>query len=502
MDVPTLPQQAQVPPQPPSLFSLIVLILTLCVGLALSLSAGYFKQIFANFASYRCNPLMMPFAGLFGYNATENFQFCLGNLLQGRLAEVFSPLFTLLGTFGTTLEMVVNAALGLRKLFSNFLLTVNGFIANVRDRIQMLMTEVRMSFLKLKELMGKVYGTMYAVIWMGTSGLTAEGNLADNDLVKFMMEFCFAPDTVVLRENGGRTTLDSLQIGDRLWPLPSGHVPVVTSLFRFDGSKTPMVRIGDVVVSASHSVDCGEGGLGDAADHPDARPSPSLPHLCCLNVTGHRFLVGSTLLLAADYDEDESAPVVEATQALALHALNNHHGAPCVADYSLGLSEDVEVHLETGAWKRLGAIAIGDVVANAGVVKGVVQEVCASVVATPVGPMAAAQLVFSAMTWKRAATLWPAVPGSPTLNHLITERCGVLEVRVGRTRLYLRDYREVALPEMEAAYATALKSTASVRCVTPLPPVPGCSATASNNAIVPPATRWNSAGAALSITIP
>ena len=479
MDVPQQPQQQQQPQQPsqqqsqqpqqqqqqapPSLASLLVTFLVLILGLVIALSAGYFKQIFANFSSYRCNPLMMPFAGFFGYNATENFQFCLNNILQGRLAEAFGPLFSLLGSFGTTLETVVNAALGLRKLFSNFLMTVNGFIANVKDRIQMLMTQVRLSFLKIKELMGKVYGTMYAVIWMGTSGLAAAGNMADNGIVKFMMEFCFAPDTAVQLEDGSYKTMETLEIGDRLAPLPSTSTPntnpVVTSLFRFDGSKTPMVRIGDVVVSASHFVEY-DGQMMEATEHPHAIPLPSLPVLCCLNVTGHRFQVGRhrNKLVAADYDEDDSEEVVRATQAVAAAALN---GAPsaelAVADYSLGLSNDAEVRMKDGTWKRVGDVRLGDVTEHAGAVKGLVKEACESVVETPCGPMAAAQLVWSAgmRQWQRAAAVWPLKTGTHVLSHLITERCGALELRGD---VFVRDYREAAVPEMEEAYAAKVRA--------------------------------------------
>lgn len=456
--------QQQKPEAPPSLFSIIVLVLTLCVGLALSMSVGYLKQIFSNFASYRCNPVMMPFAGLFGYNASENFQFCLSNILQGRLAEVFSPLFSLLGTFGTTLEMVVNAALGLRKLFSNFLMTVNGFISNVQSRIKMLMTTVRMSFLKMKELMGKVYGTMFAVLGLGTSGLTAAGNLADNNLVKFMLEFCFAPETVVVLEDGTQKTMESLEMGDRLAPLGSGFTPVVTSLFRFDGRKTPMVRIGDVVVSAFHFVEW-DGKMVEATEHPHAIPLPSLPALCCLNVTGHRFLVGTQGLVAADYDEDESAEVIAATQAVAIAALNGTKSdSQAGSDYSLGLEGSVEVHMANGDWKRLSAIVVGDEVAHSGAVKGVVRERCAGTVQTPVGPMAAAQLVFSEGAWHRGSGRGltvregTGIAAAPVLHQLITERCGVLEVRKGAATLFVRDYREVALPEMEEAYAAKLQT--------------------------------------------
>jgi len=481
-------QIAEEPQKPPSVTFLIAVHVVLCIGLLIALSASYIKQIVTNFGSFRCNPLIMPFAGLFGYNASDNFQFCLNGLLEGRLGEAFSPVFKMLGTFGTTLETVVNAALGLRNVFTNFLITVNGFISSVTQRIKSLMTEVRMSMLKLKELMGKVYGTMYAVIWMGTSGLTAAKNVSENDLVKFMMEFCFAPDTAVQLADGSWKPMESLQIGDSLASLakeeakprdakprdakprdakprdakPRDAKPRITSLFRFDGSRTPLVQIGDVVVSASHYVSH-EGTWMEASDHPKAIPLPSLPVLCCLNVTGHRFLVGRSNLLAADYDEEDDEEVVATTQALAIKTLNGFPtDSVTPVDYSLGLCGEAEVRMEDGTWKRIDAIRIGDVVAQSGIVKGTVQEECTSVVNTPVGPMAAGQLLFTKLQWKRAAHVWKPSEKPCVLYQLVTEYCSALEIRKGGVSLYIRDYREVAVPEMEDAYAAVLKSHSRV----------------------------------------
>jgi hypothetical protein len=365
------------------------------------------------------------------------------------------------------LETVVNAALGLRNVFSNFLLTVNGFISNVTQRIRALMTDVRMSMLKMKELMGKVYGTMYAVIWMGTSGLTAAKNLSENSLVKFMMEFCFAPDTAVQLADGSWTSLEALRIGDLLAPwhsVPLHSVPRVTSVFRFDGTRTPLVRIRDVVVSASHYVEH-RGEWMEASDHPEAIPLPALPALCCLNVTGHQFRVGRAGLLAADYDEHDSADVIDATQALALNTLNGFPTESESVDYSLGLDGAIEVRMANQTWKRIDEICVGDAVAHSGVVRGTVMEECSVVVETPVGPMAAAQLVFTDLQWKRAGTVWksPKQPKQPTVLHqLVTERCSALEVRRENESLFIRDYREVAIPEMEDAYAARFKSQGTV----------------------------------------
>jgi hypothetical protein len=184
-------------------------------------------------------------------------------------------------------------------------------------------------------------------------------------------------------------------------------------------------------------------------------------------VTGHRFLVGrrgllgrrGRQLLVADYDEDDSEDVVRATQAVATAALNganNNDNAESVPDYSLGLSKDAEVRMKDGTWKRIGDVRLGDVTEHAGAVKGLVKEACESVVETPCGPMAAAQLVWSAemRQWRRAAAVWPPTKGTHVLSHLITERCGALELR---GNVFVRDYREAALPEMEEAYAAKVR---------------------------------------------
>ena len=92
--------------------------------------------------------------------------------------------------------------------------------------------------------------------------------------------------------------------------------------------------------------------------------------------------------------------------------------------------------------------------------------------------MAAAQLVFSpsAMAWTRAAHLFPRDDNGSALLHLITETTGVLEIKgKGHSSLFVRDYREVALPDMESAYQEAFErknAQQKVECVRTPPLVP------------------------------
>jgi len=439
--------------------TIIVFILVTLVQIGLvfvALQMTNLADIKKNFANYRCNPLFMPFVGNFGYNPVDNFNFCVQNIFNGKAAEVFAPIYGILAVFQKVLATVVNSAMSIRGMFKNFLGGVEHFIASVRNKIQFLMNSVRMSFIRILNLMGKVYGSMFAVLFMGQSAMTAAFNLADNSLMKFLFEFCFAPDTPVKMADGTYKPISEIVIGDVLAGVPNNTMPVVTSVFRFSGDSTPMVRIGDVVMSSEHYV-LAEEGMVPAGAHPHAVWAGSICELVCLNVSGHRFRVGLEGLLVADYDEHESATVVADTQGTAERALNSGVTERYVRNYSLGVYGGVEVHMVDGTWKRLDSISIGDTVKHSGKVLGVVKEQCDTTIVSPSGILFAdAQLVYNMLThqWKRSANLWTdkQVGGSKILYSIITEKAGAICIRNGSSIEFIRDYREVPLPEMESAY--------------------------------------------------
>jgi len=202
-----------------------------------------------------------------------------------------------------------------------------------------------------------------------------------------------------------------------------------------------------------------------AEDHPSATPSSSISSLVCLNVSGHRFAIGKNNLIVADYDEHDAEAVKRATQSTAMKALNGTtRSEEYVSDYSLGIDKDYEVKMADGAWRRIQDIGLGEDVWNTGKVLGIVSEQGSISASDTEGiRMAPAQIRFNPKTdqWERiahtlgantavateAAKLQPA-----TLYSLITERCGAIRVRLGASEHFIRDYREVPLPEMEDAY--------------------------------------------------
>jgi hypothetical protein len=400
----------------------------------------------------------MPFADLYGYDSTENVNFCLQTFFKSQSNDAFAPIYDLLAKYTTAMGLMVNSVNGYRQLLGNTMTASNVFIRRVRDRIQSLLFQIRMSFLKLQVLMNRVYGTMYSIVWMGSSAITAGLNLADNDLIQFLFEFCFAPNTLLRMEDGSTKEIQYVEVGDRL----VGGTRV-TSTFTFSGERTPMVAIGDVVLSSQHFVQVSSGKWRPAFHHPEAVSHDKIPRLICLNVEGHRFQTASGLWVA-DYDESSDPQVVAEAQQVAEKALNGGVGMSSsetpVEDYSLGFDSDVLVQLADETWKPARNVQIGDVLTGGATVLGIVEEECeATCLAENALRVSAAQLVLKDGVWQRAIRVFPREePDIPmVLRQFVTSRAGPLCIRKNAVTVWIRDYREAPIPDMEDAYAEKLQ---------------------------------------------
>lgn len=440
-----------------NLFFLVILTIVFIIILFNVFAGGFLANIVNNWPKYRCNPMVMPFAGLFGYDATENFDFCMKNIFQSNAATVLGPVYGLMSSFTDIAGTISNSANSFRYLIANLLNGMERLMSSYRDRFQGLLFAIRMSYIKMFNLMGRLYGTFYAIIFIGLSGLKAADNIANNDLVSFLLEFCFDPNTPIIMADGTIKPLNTIQIGDKLKSI-NGTNPTVISLFKFNGSNTPMVKIGDTLVSKEHFVQY-NGNWRKSCEHPSAIEAESIPELICLNTDIHILEINGTIF--SDYDESNNSHVISSTQNLAEKLLNSglyDIGNELTSNYDLGLDPNMPVILENGVSKKISEIIIGDKLLGGNIVLGLVKESCERIVNMPNGFMVStSQLVWdtTANLWRRAAFVYPTkcekLEEPVILHHLVTSN-NIIE----STEFLFRDYREVNEPDMEKAYENNL----------------------------------------------
>ena len=445
-----------------SMFKFVIFTIIQTLILYFVFAGSGIAEITKNWPKYRCNPMIMPFASLFGYDATENFNYCMKNIFNVNAGTVLAPLYGIMANFTDIVGTVSNVANSFRLLIANLLHGMERLMSSFRDRFRTILFSIRTSFMKIQSLMGRVYSTFYAVVFMGLSALKAADNLAHNDLITFMMEFCFPPDTPIMLEDGIELPLSMIKIGDRLASV-NGEIPIVTSLFMFDGSNTSMVRIGETVVSAKHYMYYPPlNSWIEAGDHPYATAEPSSPILFCLNTSSHELRIRNDIF--SDYDESSNPAVARQVQILAEKLLNNgRYSEPRAKDYVLGLDGNSVVRMNDCTIRPIKKIHPGQRIKGGGRVLGIVRESCNKVVRIPglsrPHYVSASQLLWHANTnsWRRACDVYPErlvkLRSPRILCHLITEN----NIIHSEGQIY-RDYREVSDPAMEEPYTVALST--------------------------------------------
>jgi hypothetical protein len=127
---------------------------------------GGIAEIAKNWPKYRCNPVIMPFAGLYGFDAKENFDFCMGNIFQMNAGAVLGPIYGIMANFTDIVGVISRVANSFRYLIANLLKGMERLMSSFRDRFQFILFQLRMTFLKILSLMGRLYATFYAVVFM------------------------------------------------------------------------------------------------------------------------------------------------------------------------------------------------------------------------------------------------------------------------------------------------------------------------------------------------
>lgn len=439
---------------------LLFIFLGIWVGM---LSMADIEEVKKNWPKYRCKPNIMPFASFYGQNTGENFQFCMSNMFGVELAEALGPVFTVLATFVTTLVTLLQVANSLRVQLATLTGGINTIFQNFTDRFKQLIGAVQQSAYRMKLLMGRLYGTFFAIIYMSMAGMTSLDNFTRTVLFDFLDTFCFDPDTLVNIEGKGEVKVKDVVIGDRF--IKTGGI--VTSTFSFASDGQSMVELpGKILVSTNHYVYY----LGkwiQARDHPDAKPRDPWQGgterpLICFNTSDHKIPIGYYTFL--DYDETEAGDI-DAMNWIdtALNAFDSKKQR--TFPYSTLVARNTDIRMKDGSTKPIQEIQLGEELST-GTVVGLVKKQTNEVCQLPTKEFVSPGLCYWQGTqWVRVGDVLPvqSLEDSQTFYSLVVMKTATFETKSGT---FVRDYVEIHSPDAEDAYTEKISTLGEFRHVT------------------------------------
>ena len=278
----------------------ILRVLLILLGFLVLFSYTYLSQFITNinknWDQYRCNPVVMPFAGFFGHDAAKNFGECIQNQQKVSMGSFLAPIeyaLSLAGNLGGDLTGSINKIRGLFNYLRNMVTKTIKTIFNV-------LLSVVIGFLRLiiktKDLTMKMLGSMAVTLYMidGTAkvGLSAWKGPPGS----IMRLLCFHPHTIITMKNGAKKYMKDIVIGDTL--INNNHVIATLDI---KGDKiNPFYKIYsktlecDIFVTSEHKIqDPHTGRFIPVSEFSGAKKTKTYsPKMSCLITDDHLIPIG------------------------------------------------------------------------------------------------------------------------------------------------------------------------------------------------------------------
>jgi hypothetical protein len=432
-------------------------ILIIFVGLFIIIfvfsNAFNLKNIKNDWPNQRCNPMIMPFARVFGYNTSENFNFCMGSVFNKYSGPFIGSTGTIFSHFTGLLHSIFDSISSLRNTIASLGGGINVIFQEFTERISFFFFKIRVSAIHIKTLIQRMYAILFSVMYMGLSGITGMTSFTNTFLFSFLDLFCFPGNTELNIKGKGLIPIKDIKIGDIIEPSNSR----VTATFRFFSRGQPMVKLGPITVSKNHYVMYLNHPI-KAGDHPDAiiiDNWESDEPLYCLNTSDNYIHIDGYKFL--DYDETSDGDI-ETMNFIEgrINAINNINKQYKFNEYSPAISTNSKVKTKNGI-KNANDIKIGDILSTGSIVTGLIQrevnEVCIMENGTIITP--------STLFWNSVLNKWIRL--GDTLNFtsqkmelisFIVTPNSQIELEDG---LRIRDYMELCSPDSEMYYSKHLE---------------------------------------------
>ena len=240
---------------------IIIFIILFCVNI---LAVGI-ENIKKEWPKYRCNPIIMPIANVFGEDTIKNFSFCVQNLQQTFMQDLLAPLHYAENIVGKITKELMDAIQAIRAFFDKIRNMITHIIQEVMGVFLNFLIGIQHMVISIKDLFSKTIGTLTVFMFV-LEGAIMSMKSAWNGLPGQMVRMlCFHPNTLVKLNNGDIKPISEIEGGDILKNNQTVHGTMklynldensnfVEELYALPGESYDNDTTSEILVSGSHLI--------------------------------------------------------------------------------------------------------------------------------------------------------------------------------------------------------------------------------------------------------
>mgnify|MGYP002634085965 CR=1 FL=1 len=182
-----------------------------------------FKYMTENWDEYRCNPLMLPFTGFFGYDPKQNFTECVRSYQTHFIGDMLGSVFSFMGSLMQSISDLVGQVEYIRNTVSKLAKNAGGIFDNIINMFVRVIIQFQRITIGLKDTFGKMIGITTNIMYIVSASITTGESLWNGPVgtaIGVMEDigntFCFHPDTRIQMNDGTFKKMRHVCIGEKL----------------------------------------------------------------------------------------------------------------------------------------------------------------------------------------------------------------------------------------------------------------------------------------------
>ena len=273
------------------------------------------KNIKDDWPLYRCNPAVLPFAGLFGKDVGTNFTYCIQNIQSSFMGELLQPVFYGLNNITEVSGDLNNSTQAIRGVFSKVRNFVSDIVSSIMGVFLSILIVIQKIILAFKDSLAKLAGILTAFIYIMISTIKVFHSGWEGPPGKLVRSLCFHPNTLIKTNDNKIVKIKNLKLGDKL---KNGQIIYATmNLYNLDENgnfveKLFAIKNGEnnkkIIVSGSHLIFCDKlQQFIQVKDYSEAQiTNINSENLVCLITSNHLIPLGKHIF--HDWEDNNGSP--------------------------------------------------------------------------------------------------------------------------------------------------------------------------------------------------
>jgi len=145
--------------------TIIIIVIFSLLQMSNVLSVGI-KNIQDNWSLYRCNPLIIPMAGLFGHDPQETFQYCSQNYNMNFGQYILDPFKYIINNIGSMGQNISQDVAGVINLGSSTNTGVFSIVTNIYGTATNALVAFQAILQGLRDTFAKIIGTLITFLYL------------------------------------------------------------------------------------------------------------------------------------------------------------------------------------------------------------------------------------------------------------------------------------------------------------------------------------------------